>query len=78
MVCPSTGPCAGTCQQCDMELKYLQKELQKIPQDERVYPKFKVKKRNYDSPIKIISESEDEIPLMGLLFPTRKGEQDEE
>ena len=76
--CPSTGPCAGTCQQCDMELKYLQKQLQKIPQEDRVYPQFKVKKRTCDSPVKIMSDTDEDMPLMGLLYPTRREEQDEE
>lgn len=38
--CPSIGPCAGTCEKCDMESKYLRKQLQKIPENQRVYPKF--------------------------------------
>lgn len=38
--CPSIGPCAGTCEKCDRESKYLRKQLQKIPEDQRVYPKF--------------------------------------
>lgn len=36
--CPSTGPCAGTCNQCDRELQYLNDELQKIPEEKRIYP----------------------------------------
>lgn len=43
-VCPAIGPCAGTCEKCDMESKYLRKQLQKIPEDKRVYPKFDPKK----------------------------------
>jgi len=42
--CPSVGPCAGTCEKCDMESKYLRKQLQKIPEDKRVYPQFDPKK----------------------------------
>ena len=42
--CPTIGPCAGTCEKCDMESKYLRKQLQKIPEDKRVYPKFDPKK----------------------------------
>lgn len=38
--CPSMGPCAGTCEKCDMELKYLRQQLQKIPEEQRVYPQF--------------------------------------
>lgn len=36
--CPSTGPCAGTCSECDRELQYLNEELQKIPEEKRIYP----------------------------------------
>ena len=38
--CPSTGPCAGTCERCDEESVYLRKQLQKIPEEKRVYPQF--------------------------------------
>lgn len=38
--CPSIGPCAGTCEKCDMESKYLRKRLKKIPEDQRIYPQF--------------------------------------
>lgn len=38
--CPSIGPCAGTCEKCDMELKYLTKQIKKIPEEQRIYPKF--------------------------------------
>ncbi len=40
--CPSTGPCAGTCPQCDQELLELQAALMNIPEEERVYPAFGV------------------------------------
>jgi len=40
--CPSIGPCAGTCMQCDKELKDLQDALMNIPEEERVYPRFRV------------------------------------
>ena len=39
-VCPSIGPCAGTCEKCDKEAEYLQKELKKIPRRKRIYPQF--------------------------------------
>ncbi len=42
--CPSTGPCAGTCMQCDKELRELQNALIKIPEGKRVYPKFDIPK----------------------------------
>ncbi len=38
--CPSVGPCGGTCQKCDKEARYLYLQMQKIPQDKRVYPQF--------------------------------------
>lgn len=44
VVCPSKGPCAGTCHQCDEELRYLQREMEKISEEDRVYPKFKLMK----------------------------------
>lgn len=41
--CPSSGPCAGTCPQCDAELCELQQLLQAIPEAERVYPQFEIR-----------------------------------
>ena len=38
--CPSIGPCAGTCEKCDAESEYLRKQLQKIPEEKRIYPPF--------------------------------------
>ncbi len=38
--CPFTGPCAGTCEKCDAESEYLRKQLQKIPEEKRIYPQF--------------------------------------
>lgn len=38
--CPFTGPCAGTCEKCDAESKYLREQLQKIPEEKRKYPSF--------------------------------------
>lgn len=38
MECSFSGPCAGTCQKCDMESEYLQKELKKAATEKRVYP----------------------------------------
>lgn len=40
--CPSKDDCAGTCAKCDEEAAYLQKELEKIPEEKRVYPKFTI------------------------------------
>ena len=41
--CPSVGPCAGTCAQCDSEAEYFRREMSKIPEEKRVYPQFDVK-----------------------------------
>lgn len=38
--CPSIGPCAGTCGKCDAEAEYLREQLQKIPEEKRIYPQF--------------------------------------
>lgn len=40
--CPSIGPCAGTCGKCDSEAEFLRKELEKIPEKDRIYPQFDV------------------------------------
>ncbi len=37
--CFYIGPCAGTCPKCDEELAYLKRELEKIPEEQRIYPK---------------------------------------
>lgn len=71
--CPSTGSCAGTCQRCDMELQYLRKQLKKIPEEKRVYPSFDVMKRSYDTSVKVIQRVDEEIPLMGFLYETKRG-----
>ena len=42
--CPSTGPCAGTCERCDMEIRYLAEQMSKIKEDDRKYPKFNIGK----------------------------------
>ena len=36
--CPSTGPCAGTCPQCDKEITDIQHLILHIPENERIYP----------------------------------------
>ena len=38
--CPSLGACAGTCVKCEIEANYLREQLQKIPEEKRVYPQF--------------------------------------
>lgn len=40
--CPSIGPCAGTCERCDMEIKYLQEELLKIKEEDKKYPQIDI------------------------------------
>ncbi len=40
VVCPSIGPCAGTCNRCDEEAKYLSSAMMKIPEEKRIYPHF--------------------------------------
>ncbi len=39
-VCPSIGPCAGTCEKCDKEAVYISEEMRKIPVEKRIYPTF--------------------------------------
>lgn len=36
--CNNIGPCAGTCEVCDQEIDYINKELNKIPSEKRIYP----------------------------------------
>ena len=60
--CPSTGPCAGTCQQCDMELKYLQQKLEEIREEDRVYPQYTVEGNG-----ELVSLCADEIPAEDFL-----------
>lgn len=36
--CQSNGPCAGTCEQCDRELRYLKEQLDKLPKELRIFP----------------------------------------
>ena len=38
--CPSVGPCAGTCEKCDRESRYLFEKIQELPDEEIVYPKY--------------------------------------
>ncbi len=38
--CPVIGPCAGTCEKCDGEAEYLRKQLERIPEEKRMYPQF--------------------------------------
>ncbi len=38
--CHHEGECAGTCYTCDEEMSYLNRELNKIPPEQRIYPKY--------------------------------------
>lgn len=40
--CPNEGPCPGTCEKCDAEIKYFEAELAKIPKEKRVYPELDI------------------------------------
>ena len=44
--CSFDYACAGTCRACDEELRYLQQELLKIPEEKRKYPFVEVKQDN--------------------------------
>lgn len=38
--CPHEGPCAGTCEKCDEELKYLFEKMLEIPEEKQVWPEL--------------------------------------
>ena len=40
--CSHVGPCAGTCDKCDEEAKYLSDELSKIPEEKQRIPRFEL------------------------------------
>ena len=40
MECNHIGSCAGTCSLCDEEMRYINHELNKIPPEQRIYPKI--------------------------------------
>ena len=40
--CSHVGPCAGTCDKCDEEAKYLSEELSKIPKEKQKIPRFEL------------------------------------
>lgn len=65
--CPSKGPCAGTCRQCDKELRYLQEQMEKITEEKRDYPR---RKSDDTSVTKEAGEKEVDISMdMGILYP---------
>lgn len=70
--CPSKEPCAGTCRQCDKELKYLQEQMEKIPEEKRVYPQHKLDRESrWDetSMARTAEEKEKSYPIdMGILY----------
>ena len=77
--CPSVGSCAGTCQQCDMELKYLQEKLEEIKEEDRVYPQFNVERSDASISLyvgeksvlfgDISTQRNTETVMMGVLKP---------
>lgn len=65
--CPSSGPCAGTCERCDMEIRYLADQMSKIKEEDRKYPEFKIGKTS----VKRVDDSfqQDKYDgVMGLLY----------
>ena len=46
--CHYNKSCAGTCPVCDDEIRYINKELNKIPPEQRIYPDQYMKIRNGD------------------------------
>lgn len=46
--CNQTGPCAGTCSICNQEIDYLNKELNKIPPEKRIYPDMYMKQGEWN------------------------------
>lgn len=47
--CPSTGPCAGTCERCDMEVRYLAEQIAKIKEEERRYPEYQIENKKEET-----------------------------
>ena len=64
--CPSTGPCAGTCPQCDKEITDIQHLLLHIPENERIYPATEISTINV-RPIPKASDEDDFDITMGIL-----------
>ena len=65
--CPSTGPCAGTCPQCDKEISDIQHLLLHIPEKERIYPSIEVGTIAGHP----VWKTPDEDDFMGILFPRK-------
>lgn len=68
--CSYNGPCAGTCEKCDEELKYLQKQIEKLDNKDIVYPYYKIgtrEKRTNKENKKSDNVEEIEVRTMGLL-----------
>lgn len=79
--CPSTGPCAGTCPQCDKELTELAERLSLINPDQRIYPEVMVE--NFHSgfgPMPLPKESSDDdepVFTMGIFKFNDRSERNE-
>lgn len=68
--CDYNGPCAGTCEKCDEELKYFQKQIEKLDNKDIVYPYYKIgtlEKRTNKENKKSDNVEEIEVRTMGLL-----------
>lgn len=68
--CPSTGPCAGTCPQCDKEITDIQQLLLRIPENARKYPSIELG-TIADRPV---WQMPDEEVFMGKLFLREEAE----
>ena len=68
--CPSTGPCAGTCPRCDMELRYLQEQLLNKRENEREYPFVDIGKKG----VKTNTAFKESGVLMGVPIPIQKSQ----
>lgn len=66
--CPSTGPCAGTCQRCDMEIRYLQEQLMKKKETERIYSYTELKTKRKGKTIQLNRKTRTDV-LMGVPIP---------
>lgn len=78
--CPSVGPCAGTCAQCDKEIQYLQEQLLKMEEEKRVYPSYRIDRGIPGIPPKAVDLSElkeKDTITMGLLNPGKEVQEDE-
>lgn len=74
--CNSKGLCAGTCEQCDKELRYLNEQLAKIPKELRVIPAIDLRyERSMRQAGEYVREREEFYPhrlILGVLPRTVK------